>query len=317
MGYNEIYNVGQMPVVSSGYGLKTPFGIILPPGGRVAAYVRSTGPQDFDDSAIAPNLVATLAAGLARCRSGMGDAVVCLPGHTESGVGTTGMANLVAGTKIIGIGQGSAQPVFRWTATTDQWALNKADVTITGLKLRLEGANGVVKAILVTGADNTIHGCDIEVASGASAKATIALEVGTGANSFKLVNCRVRGTNTHNVTDGVKVVAAVTDLYIADNWMHFSATAGNGNIHLTAAALRCLFLRNFLFNDHTASTACIAIDAVAATGMAVDNRYATINDGTASAQGMVQGAGSLIRSFQSLSCDEPIKSGILAPAVAT
>lgn len=317
MGYNELYNVAQMPVENSGYGFKTPFGIVLPPGGRVAAFVRSTGPQDYDDSTIAPNLVATLADGLKRCRSGLGDAVILLPGHIETGVGTTGMANLVAGTKIIGIGQGSAMPTFRWTATTDQWALNKADVTVSGLKLRLEGANGVVKAILVTGADNLIHGCDVEVASGATAKATIAMEVGTGADRFRLVNNRFRGTNTHNVTDGVKVVAAVTDIYIADNWMHFSATAGNGCIHLTAAALRCLFLRNFLFNDHTLSTACIAIDAVAATGMSIDNRYATINDGTASAQGQVEGVGSLVRSFQCYSTDQPIKSGILAPAAGT
>lgn len=315
---NEQYSFGNIPLMGAGYGIRTTHGILLPPGGKVAAYVRSGGQQEGDDAAIIDKLVTTLASGLARCRASLGDTVVVLPGHSESVTDATMLDNLKAGTRIIGVGEGSLMPTFRWTATGSQWVIDDANVTFDGLLLRLEGANGVVKAIVTTAAATMFRNCEFEVASGATAKATIALEVGSGANKCRIIGNRFYGTSTHNVTDGVKVVAAVTDFTLAFNHMHFSATAGNGCVHLTAAALRNLFLKNYLFNDHTASTACIAIDAVAATGMAIDNRYATINDGTANAQGLVQGAGSLIRSFESYSCDEPVKSGVLEPAaVAT
>lgn len=307
-----------LPLLQAGFGYRTPFGVQLPPGSRVAAFVRSTGIQSLDDDSIRNNLVTTLAAGLARCRSGLGDTVFVLPGHSESVTDNTMLANLVAGTKIIGVGRGSNTPTFRWTATGSQWPLNKDDVTVAGLRLRLEGANGVVKAILVTGADNSLFGNDIEVASGATAKATIAVEFGTGAARFEFSSNRMRGTATHNVTDGVKVVAALANGIISNNYMVFSATAGNGNVHVTAAATEMVVVRNFMANTHTASTACFAVDAVAATGVLADNRFSTINDGVATAQGATFGAGALFRCFENYSCDEPVKSGVLTPgAVAT
>jgi hypothetical protein len=304
-----------LPVVIAGAGIKTPFGIYLPPGGKVAAYVRSTGPQDQDDSAIKYNLVTTLAAGISRARSGQGDTVIVLPGHSESGVGTTMMSDLRAGTKIIGVGQGSAMPTFRWTATTDQWAIAAADVQISGLRLKIEGANGVVKGILATGANLLFSSNEVQVASSAALKATIAMELGAGSDGAVIRDNFWYGTNTHNVTDGLKVVSAIDRLRILYNVMDFSATAANGNIHITAAATKLQIAGNVLQNDHTASTACIAIDAVAATGMIWDNYVATINNGVATAQGITLGAGCLVRCFQDFSSDEALKSGILTPAV--
>lgn len=306
-----------LPYVQAGYGIKTPYGIILPPGARVAAYVRSTGLQDGDDPNLATNLVATLSAGLARVRAGFGDTVVCLPGHSESVADALMLTNLVAGTRVLGWGRGSNMPVFRWTATGAQWPINKADCTFAGLRLRLEGANGVVKGILATAADVGIYGCDVEVASGATAKATIAIEVGAGADRFEFRGNVVRGTATHNVTDLIKVVSAVDQVRIVDNEMLASATAANGLVHFTAAALNVKVGRNIMYNSHTASSACIVFDAVAADGVAWDNKMAVLNNGTASAQGITFGAGCLIRSFQNFCSDEAVKSGLLAPVAAT
>ena len=308
-----------IPQVSAGVGMKTPYGItLLPPGSRVAAYVRSTGLQTGDDQFTATNLVSTLAAGLFRVRSGLGDTVVVLPGHSESVTDATMLDNLLPGTRIVGFGRGSAMPTFRWTATASQWAINDADVTIQGLRLKLEGANGIVKAILVTAADVGIYGCDVEVASGASNKATIALEVGAGADRFELVGNLFRGTATHNVTDGVKVVAAVNDVRITDNEMLFSATAANGNIHVTAAALNIKILRNMLTNSHTSSTSCVTVDSVAASGMIAENYCGTLNNGTATAQGIIlTSSTAVIKCFQNFSSDQPSLSGILTPVAVT
>ena len=269
------YIADNIPLQGAGYGIRTHFGVWLPPGSRVAAYVRSTGTQDGDDAAIVDKIVPTLASGLARCRSGLGDTVICLPGHSESVADATMLDALVPGTKIIGVPLGTATPTFRWTATASQWILNDANVTIAGLRLRLEGANGVVKAIVCTAADNQIVDCDIQVASGATAKSTIAIEAGTGAEKFVLAGCRLFGTATHNVTDGVKVVGAISDWTIRDNRMIFSATADNGNIHVTAAALNGHITGNELYNTHTSSTACIKFDDVASDGICSYNSLAT------------------------------------------
>lgn len=313
-------NIGGFPLQQAGY-LRTPFGTIMPPSGQVAAFVRGTNgvllQADYDSPIIMENLYPTLAAGLNKCRPNRGDTVMVLEGHTENIIDATPLANLQAGTRITGVGVGSDMPAIRWTNIAAQLAFNKANVCVTGIRFRMEGANGITKAVLVTGTDNLIADCEFEVASGAALKSAIVLEVGAGANRFKLLRNYFRGTATHNVTDGVKVVAAVEDLLVADNLMHFSATAANGNIHVTAAALRLAMLRNILTNDHTASTACVAIDAVAATGVIADTYVSTINNGTATSQGITLGAGCLVRAFQSFSCDQPILSGILTPLPCT
>lgn len=316
----DLSNVGGFALQQAGY-LRTPFGTLIPPGGEVRAFVRGTNGTlllgDQDNPLIQENLYPTLASALNKCRPNRGDTVVVLEGHTENVTDATMLTNLQVGTKIVGVGDGTDKPNFLWNATGSQWAINKANIKISGLKLRISGVNGVVKGILATAANIMIADCDIEMASAAALKATIGIEVGAGADNFKFLRNYVYGTNTHNVTDGLKVVSAVNDLLIADNLMHFSATAGNGNIHVTAAALRLAMLRNVITNDHTASTACVAIDAVAATGVIADCYVATINNGTATAQGITLGAGCLVRAFQNFSCDQPILSGILTPGPCT
>lgn len=309
-----------MPQLADGYmGLRTQYGFMVPPGCHVAAYVRSTGAQSGDDPYVLSNLVTTLASGLKRCRSGMGDYVVVLPGHSESVTDATMLTNLVAGTRIVGIGHGSMRPVFRWTATSSQWALSVADVLIAGLNLRLEGANGVVKAIAVTGANSVLAFNKVQVASGASNKATIALEYGSGADDFELIGNQFHGTETHNATDGVKVAAAVLGGRIEDNEMVFSATAANGLIHYTAAALRQRILRNYVYNTMTSSSVGVCFDAVAVDGVMSDNRVAVVNTGTLTSGtvGIKIGAGCLVTFFENYGVNDLAKSGILLPSADT
>jgi hypothetical protein len=296
-------------------GIRTAFGIYLPPGGKVH-YVRSGGVQSNDDAFLTQgSLCTTLNEALARCRSGLGDTVVCLPGHSESVSSSTALSSLVAGTNIVGVGFGSMMPVFRWTAATAQWALSKADVRISGLRLRLEGANNITKAINVTGADNIISDCEIEMSSGASNDAAIGIEVGTGSTRFRFLRNYVRGTTA--VTDGIKIVAASDGIELGNNRMFFAATEINGLVHITAAATNLWFHHNTFSNLVASSTACIVVDDVAATGVFEYHTYFTLNDGTATAQGAIFGSGALIGNVQCFSVDQPKKSGILTPTAGT
>jgi len=302
-------------------GLGTPFGTLLPPTTRVAAYVLSGGVQDLMPQSIASMLVPTLSSALARCRAGQGDVVYVLPGHSENVTDATMLDNLVAGTRIIGLGDPnqSNAPTFRWTDTSGEWSVDQDNVEITGLRLRMEGANGITKAINVTGAGFKMAGNNVQLASGSSNKATIGIEIGSGATEAQILGNVFRGTATHNVTDGIKVVGSTvpSDLKIIGNVMDASATAANGLIHVTVAAKRIYIAANEIYNTHTSSTACITIDNVAASGVIARNMMGVLADNTAESQGLSLGAAHVCRVFENYCTDEDDASGVLSPAAAT
>ncbi len=309
-----------LPGYGIGAGVQTPFGIQLPPSGRVI-YVRSTGVQTGDTPEIAKRLLPTLAAALARCRSGLGDTVVCLPGHSESVTDATMLTNLVAGTRVVGVGTGSMTPTFRWTATASQWAINKADCSFRGLRLRLEGA-AVVKAINITGANCALIDNDIEIGSTVTTNvAAIAVEVGTGADGCAIAKNRFRSTATSASTDCVLIVGTAVDrVSVIDNVMMASTTTANGLIRCTAAATNLYIARNAIYNSIAASVAGINFSNVAATGVCADNYITVLSTGAVSAgvTGItVGGTNNLVGFFNNLTVNDPNKSGLLTPAVDT
>lgn len=317
----EIANLFRLPYFGIGGGISTDFGAWLPRGSK-AIFVRSTGVQSQDEQAFARKILPTLASGLLECRAGLGDTVFVLPGHSESVTDATMLANLVAGTRVVGLGDCMADdaPTFRWTNTAGQWAVAVKNCMFSNLRLRLEGANGITKAIAVTADGCAFNGNAIQVASGATAKAAIALSVGSGATNFRLLNNYIFGTATHNVTNGILVEGASvpSGLIIDNNRMIFSATAANGNVNITVAALNVQITENILYNTHTSSTANIAIADVAADGIMANNKCAVMNNGTATAQGIVPaGSSDTFKFFNNYCCDELNKSGILTPTAAT
>jgi len=318
MPANPLYN---LPNYGLQAGLATPYGITLPPSQQVI-YVRSTGVQNGDNRDIAERLVPTLSAALAQCRSGYADTVVCLPGHSESVTDATMLTNLVAGTKIIGVGNGSNRPTFRWTATAAQWAITVNDVVFSNLNLQLEGANGVVKAIAITGNDVVFYSNDILVGSGASNKATIAIEVGTGAsggNRFVFDSNTVRGVVAGAVTNGLLISNAASDIRIVNNEMLFAGTTTNGNVNIQAAALNLRILNNFLENTVAASVACIVLSNAASDGIVAYNSVAVKSTGavTSGTTGITIGASSLVTFYQNYVANDPRTSGLLLPTVDT
>lgn len=300
--------------------------LALPPGGNVF-YVRSTGAADFDPPGLAQKPIeTTLGAALAHCRANKGDTVVCLPGHSESVAAAGFLANLVAGVRIVGIGHGSMQPTFRWTATAGNWAIDDANTSFINLKLRLEGANGVTEAITVTAADVTIQGCDIETSSGASNKVTSGINVSTGANRFKLMNNTFRGTAAGMPTTIVKVSAAVDGVRILNNDMACGASATNGLITVTAAATNLKIEKNSLDTLATAGGStyyCISVgSSIAAHGVVAYNTLTSLSGtntgwdaGTGATHGGIHpGTTANVRCVQNYYAGKALLSGLLSPA---
>jgi len=301
-----------------------PGAYIVPSGGKVV-YVHSSGASALDQLPAGmpgnpDGFFTTLNAAFATCRDNRGDVICELPGHSESHTTATELSNIKAGVRVLGMSNGcNDMPTHRWTNTAAQWAISSAGCVFENIKLRLEGANGVTKAINVTGACTAFKKCRIQMASGASNKATIGMEIGSGATEFLLDDCYVYGASGTAVTDGIKFVGATvpSNFVLRDSTFMYAATEVNGLVHVTVAALDGYVLRCRFANSVASSTAGFVVDNVASTGFIVDSDCSDLNNGTAASQGFIFGAGSLWRTSKTHESNEANKSGIASPAVTT
>lgn len=273
----------------------TPFGTHLLPGGRVAAYVRSTGRQDLDDNLISDNLVQTIDAGLARCRSGQNDVVYVLPGHTEtfSSSGSV-FANLVDGAQIIGCGvPGAANcPTITLSNAGASLALNKNGVTVQGLNIKSTTA-ALTGAVVVTGTWVTIAGCFISLTGALGANSAIQL---TGAIGATLLGNHIVVNSTQQIVDVTG--ATSTNVQIVGNLIRQTQSSSGGigiNIASTAG------ISGFVAHNYVKSAT---------------------NTGAGGAAGMIvvgASANATLGVFQNFSADAAAagNSGILSPTVIT
>lgn len=265
---------GSLPYFQAMPGIITPYGTLLKPGGRVAAYVRSTGAQDGEDHfASSGNLVTTLQQGLARCRSGQNDIVYVLPGHTENVAGADAFTNLVAGAQIIGVGTPGASnnPTFTWTATASSFLLDVADVTVAGLTMNWIGIDAVAAPLTVSARGCTVSGCTI-ICEDASSGALKGIVLGTGASNSKVLSNRFLsvGEAKPMTSAPILVSGAIDDVVIANNYISCAnpGTAVLGHIAVTGVATNVQIVGNTCIQLETAGTALftVTVGAVAATG---------------------------------------------------
>lgn len=267
----------QMPAIV------TPNGTMLKPGGRVAAYVRSTGAQDGDDFfANSGMLVTTLNAGLARCRSGHNDIVYVLPGHTESLTSADFFTSLVAGTQIIGVGRPGASnnPTLTWSAVAATFLLDVADVTLMGLNLVMGGADNVTAPITVTGAGCSIVGCDINMGTSSALECAKAVIVSTGANNTVIAGNKFYNSGGAVCTAAVDIAAAVSRTTIVGNDFDIEASgATDGAILISAvASTQGRIVRNIVRNRRASAAVCVRIVDAASDGIIAENMFCTNAD---------------------------------------
>jgi hypothetical protein len=213
--------------------IQTTAGTWIKPGGRIAAYVRSTGAQEGDDLfASSGGLVTTIAAGIARCRANRNDIVYVLDGHTETYTATGPIwAGLVAGAQVISCGRpGTAScPTLNFTHAASSMALSAADMTVSGFNIRSATASLTVP-IVVTAAGVTLSNCNI-ISTGAS-----------GANSFVAVTSAPNFSMIGNtlVIDSTATMVAITgatstNFLVANNIARQTQGTSGGGFSTTAS----------------------------------------------------------------------------------
>jgi len=313
-----------LPYYQSMPGIVTPYGTLLKPGGRVAAYVRSTGAQDGEDHfATSGMLVATLQQALARCRSGQGDIVYVLPGHVENVSTADFFTNLVAGTQIISAGKpgSSNNPTFTWTAVASTFLLDVADVALVGLTLNLGGADNVTAPITVSAAGCSISGCHIIAGTSSALESATCVTVASGANDFTFAANRVTATGGAVTTACISVAAAVARTTIVGNrFFTTQSSATTGAIAIGAACTELDVGWNVIYNAVEDGVG-IRLADVAATGMIYNNYAGGVDAGGTVANALkcvsFAGATQITRCFENRSNDEGSATGVIAPAAAT
>lgn len=272
------------PFFSAYDAISVPSGTWIKPGGRVAAYVRSTGAQEGDDYfATSGMLVSTISEGVSRCRSGMNDLVYVLDNHVESISGADGWSDIKAGAQIISCvrpGLSSCPTLTFDTATTAQLAIDVADVTLAGFNINMAGLDNIVNPFLVTAAGFSFCNNFVTFQSAtASAQPVDGIILGAGAHNVTIDDNTFLSDDAGEANAGspiligasaalglrnVKVrrnyiVAAITEatsdalimvatsgsgIVIKDNDLHVLSTTGDSAIRSISATVNGVIARN-------------------------------------------------------------------------
>lgn len=279
MSTNDININGAFQKYTLGLGLQTAFGTWLTPGVRVAAYVNSNGAADLDDRQTLDNTVSTLNAGLARCRAGRGDIVLVDPRHSESIATADAMSNLVAGTRIIGLGFGNLRPTFTWTAAGATFLLDQANCVLENLVLTLASSanSGVTVAapITVSAAGCGIVGCRINFGDDANDIVTIGITTTAAADQFLFANNDCVGATAAECTTFLQIVGVEGLKMFNNRIVGASSSTTVGLIRfLTTASTNIQVDGLWVRNNKALST--IAITGMAAVTGEADNVFMTV-----------------------------------------
>lgn len=235
------------------------YGITIPPTAHVAAFVRSTGVIKGDDSFIKNNLVTDLNSALARCTSGRQDYVFVLPGHTENVSSADAMSSLVAGTQIVGIGDGAGRPAFTWSVAAATFLFDVANVGLHNCVLNLEPGTGTVTVaapITVSGNGCAITGCTIRFSTDANNKVTQAFTV-TG-DDFRFENNICYGATAGECVAFMDLNAAHRAVLRGNYIAGATTVAAVGLLRfVTAASLDVILEDNTYINRKALSTCCV------------------------------------------------------------
>ena len=252
-----------LPMYSAGAGLRTEYGAVIPPGGRVY-YVRNA-PMTGDSDDIAYRLISTVNGALGQCRANAGDTVFVLPGHVESIPAGEYLTNLVAGVNIVGLGSGGARPTFTWAAPSSTWGVDLPNVSIRNCVLNLDPGAGTVNVtapITVTASGCSIIGCSIRMGTTATSKVTIGITIGPNVADVLLAGNDCYGETVAECVTMITVASATRLRMFGNSLVGATTAAGVGVLRFSGvASTNIKVINNQLRNNK-------ALSSVVVTGMA-------------------------------------------------
>jgi len=235
-----------------------------------------------DGSFLAP--FSTVAYALTQCTANRGDIIVLGAGHSEDSDGAAGIALNVAGTAIVGLGQGSLRPKLTFSETDSTITVTAANMSFSNLQFE------AAKAEVVTGLDvSAVDGLSFdncyftEGAAAGTFNFVDVVDLATGADNFSMANCKFFGADTNN---DAQIKGVAHDRFYLDNCIFFNVVAPTttGNIQISGNVTN-MEIKDCNFYSNVDGAVCMAILGTACTGVVKDTHF-----GSADAAGFAAGA---------------------------
>jgi hypothetical protein len=262
-----------------GGGIQTDLVTLLGPGARIAAYVRSSGFASGGDPDLNLRAVTTLNAGLAQCRSGMGDIVLVAHDHAENVSSADYMSSLVAGTRIVGLGYGNLRPTFTWTAQAATWLLDVANVTISNCIMKMAGPSGttaltVDAPMTISAAGCALLDCEFQCEIDADQGSVIAVTTTAGATDLTIAGNKFYGSSNGTLpTTYLQVVGGVRLKMYDNNFHGATSSATVGIVRFATTASTDIDVRGNRFTNQHATAAHAVTNLATDTGHASGNTF--------------------------------------------
>ena len=275
----------KIPNYRVGAGISTEIGTFIK-NGEVVAYVHHSGRSLNQDENINTRIYTTINAALAVCRGSRGDVVIVLPGHAEDVDTADDWSNLVAGTRVIGLGHGNLRPTFTWSTATSTVLLNVANVSIVNCILEMSGDTDVGTALTVaapmtvSAAGCSLVGCRINTGVDADRLSTIAITTTAAADDFSIVDCWIEGGVLAESTTLIRLVGA--DRFFMSGCYVFGTTSSTtvGVLQMLTTASLNVLIEDSAFVNNKASSAHAATGMTAATGVVRNCQFGVLDNAT-------------------------------------
>ena len=187
--------------------------------------------------------LSTVAAAMAKCKTGRNDNVILLPGHAESIIAANGFSVQKAGITFLGLGRGTNRPTFTFTtATTADLEVDAAQTAIGNCRF-LASIDELAGAIDVNAADFSFIGNEVrltDATNGASVQTINFIVSDANADGMTIKDNFVWGLGVAAAAGGTHFLYDVgaNDVTIHGNYMNAAFTSGEGAIFQDTAAGR-------------------------------------------------------------------------------
>lgn len=240
-----------------------------------------------------------------------GDTIYVMPGHTETIATAAGIAYGTSGVRIVGLGQGSATPLFTWSATGSTWTQTAAGMELKNVRTT-SSVNELAKMFSSSAADLTLDHVDY-------------IDPGTGLETiqFLLTTAASDRLTVKNCNFNATTAAASAQLWIrligcdSPKILDNVATLTLNNAATSAFVSGDASVRSFLIkkNDVVQLGGTTQVSAIlmtdGATGLAAYNNLACGSTGIAG----ICDVGNAGYAVENYVLNTPDKSGLLDPVV--
>lgn len=228
---------------------------------------------------------ATVAYAVTQCKSGRGDIIVCMPGHTETISAAAGITfTSTTGVTVVSLGRGSARATFNFTATTSTITMNAANCAFINC-LFTGGIDVIVSMIVVSAADCLIEQCELRDVTG---EMTDGILTTAGANRLRILRHIHDGATTSGTNAAIAIVGG-DGIEITISRMDGNFAVGGIDVRSTATT--DLFVHEVdYFRTRNSADIFIKDTVTASTGQIGPNIYIRVQDDAANVTEACTGA---------------------------